>query len=541
MAAFRRLVLSRWVLTGLGVLLLALLAWFVGPLLTFLESWIVRAGVIAVMVAIWALANWWIGRRRRRADDALAAGLVERPAGPDLAGEEVAAVGEKLSEALAVLKKARGTRGYLYEQPWYVIIGPPGAGKTTALINSGLSFPLAAELGQGGKPGAIAGVGGTRLCDWWFTDDAVLIDTAGRYTTQDSDSEVDKAGWQGFLALLKRSRPRQPLNGVLVAISVADIMVGRTGMLAHAAAIRARIKELNSSLGVQLPVYVLFTKSDLIAGFTEFFADLDREKREQVWGTTFPLRRGEAGVGPVAGFREQHAALLDRVESRVLDRLQAERSPERRQLIAGFPAQVASLADPMDEFLLAAFGGSRLDPAPLVRGVYLTSGTQNGTPIDRLTGAMAVVTLGLSGALLVGRSAAQSDTDMLGAALVRYQASASGLPLDPVSDYDLPRILPLLDQARDLPFGAASQAGGFTPGLSQSAKLGTAARSVYRHALERVLLPRLVFQLESQMRGALNRPDFLYEATRVYLMLGSQGPLDRDLVRDWMAADWAST
>ena len=35
--------------------------------------------------------------------------------------------------------------------------------------------------------GAIAGVGGTRLCDWWFTEDAVLIDTAGRYTTQDSE------------------------------------------------------------------------------------------------------------------------------------------------------------------------------------------------------------------------------------------------------------------------------------------------------------------------------------------------------------------
>jgi type VI secretion system protein ImpL len=601
MAAVRRFVLSRWFLTGLGVLLLALLVWFVGPLLAFLESWIVRAAIIAVMVLIWALANWWVGRRRRRADDALAAGLVAKPSGPDVAGEEVAAVGEKLSEALAVLKKARGTRGYLYEQPWYVIIGPPGAGKTTALINSGLSFPLAADMGQGGRPGAIAGVGGTRLCEWWFTDDAVLIDTAGRYTTQDSDSEVDRAGWRGFLALLKRSRPRQPLNGVLVAISVADIMVGRTDMLAHAAAIRARVKELNTSLGVQLPIYVLFTKSDLIAGFTEFFADLDREKREQVWGTTFPLRRGEAGVGPVAGFREQHAALLERVENRVLDRLQAERSPERRQLIAGFPAQVASLADPMDEFLLAAFGGSRLDPAPLLRGVYLTSGTQNGTPIDRLTGAMAqafgmrerrlpslvpeqgrsyfvkrllrqvvfgeamlvseppgaarrrvllrvaafagvaLVTLGLSGALLVGRSAAQSDTNLLGAALVRYQASAAGLPLDPVSDSDLPRILPLLDQSRDLPFGATSQAGGFTPGLSQSAKLGTAARLVYRHALERVLLPRLVFQLESQMRGALNRPGFLYEATRVYLMLGSQGPLDRDLVRDWMAADWAST
>ena len=126
---------------------------------------------------------------------------------------------DKLTTALALLKKASGSRGYLYEQPWYAIIGPPGAGKTTALLNAGLSFPLAAEMGQS----AVAGVGGTRMCDWWFTESAVLIDTAGRYTTQDSDAAVDKAGWQAFLGLLKRTRARQPLNGVLVAIALSDI------------------------------------------------------------------------------------------------------------------------------------------------------------------------------------------------------------------------------------------------------------------------------------------------------------------------------
>ena len=92
-----------------------------------------------------------------------------------------------------------------------MIIGPPGAGKTTALLNSGLRFPLADRDGAGRGAPASAARGN---CDWWFTEEAVLIDTAGRYTTQDSDAAVDRAGWERFLALLKRTRPRQPLNGV---------------------------------------------------------------------------------------------------------------------------------------------------------------------------------------------------------------------------------------------------------------------------------------------------------------------------------------
>jgi len=79
---------------------------------------------------------------------------------------------------------------------------------------------LAERLGQQ----KIRGIGGTRNCDWWFSDQAVLLDTAGRYTTQQSDRDVDAAAWRSFLELLKKSRPRRPINGVLVTVSVADLL-----------------------------------------------------------------------------------------------------------------------------------------------------------------------------------------------------------------------------------------------------------------------------------------------------------------------------
>ena len=292
---------------------------------------------------------------------------------------------EKLTTALALLKKASGSRGYLYEQPWYVIIGPPGAGKTTALLNAGLSFPLAAEMGQS----AVAGVGGTRMCDWWFTENAVLIDTAGRYTTQDSDAAVDKAGWEAFLGLLKRTRARQPLNGVLVAIALSDIAAAPAAeRLAHARAIRRRVKE------------ALRPARRARAGLCAVHQGRPDRRLHRVLRRPRP-RAARPGLGrhlPAEQVRGRHRRrcsaassplLVERLNQRLLDRLQAERSPDRRTLIAGFPAQVASLAAPLGEFLTEAFGGSRLDPAPLLRGVYLTSGTQEGTPIDRLTGAMA--------------------------------------------------------------------------------------------------------------------------------------------------------
>jgi type VI secretion system protein ImpL len=586
---------SRWFLSFIGVAILAALVWAFGPFVAALASVVIRAAIILVLLLLWFGINFWLMLRRKKRDDVLAAGVAAATPGNAAAEGEVAALGEKLKTSLALLRKARGTKGYIYEQPWYVIIGPPGAGKTTALLNAGLKFPLAAEMGQG----AVAGVGGTRLCDWWFTEDAVLIDTAGRYTTQDSDAGVDKAGWEGFLDLLKRTRERQALNGVIVAISLADIAAApREERLGHARAIRKRIKEITTRLNLKLPVYALLTKADLLAGFTEFFDDLDAEKRNQVWGTTFITDGGVAG--PVQKFGEEFSLLVQRLEERMIDLLAGERSPDRRSMIVGFPSQVASLQDPLTEFLTEAFGGSSLDPAPYLRGVYMTSGTQEGTPIDRLTGALsrsfgidqrraaslrastgrsyflakllrdvifneamlgsanpaavrrrlltriagfaviAIVFLGLLAGLILSDSHNAAAITASNNALAGYTGQTKTLPLDPVADANILSILPLLDQARALPFGPGDTAdhSGMGFGLNQGGKLASGASTTYLNALDNALLPRLILQLEAEMRGGFDRPEFLYQATRVYLMLGGQGPMDKPLIEAWMNLDW---
>jgi len=596
MQAVLRFLGSRWVLSFVGVAILALLVWFFGPLFEFLEGWVARLAIVLALLVIWAITNLILDLLRRQREQKLEKGVTETVAesADDGAREEALALGERMTKALALLKKARGTRGYLYEQPWYVIIGPPGAGKTTALLNSGLKFPLAAEMGQG----AVAGVGGTRLCDWWFTENAVLIDTAGRYTTQDSNVAIDRAGWDTFLDMLHRTRPRQPLNGAIVAIALSDIAAApNEERIAHARAIRRRVKELEERLAIRLPVYALFTKADLIAGFTEFFDDLDRDRRNQVWGVTFPLVKGEPGV--VGQFPDELQLLVEHLNQRLFDRLQAEQSPDRRALIAGFPTQIATLLQPLQAFLTEAFAGSRLDPAPMLRGVYFASGTQEGTPIDRLTGAMmrsfgvdqkraaalrpqqgrsyflgrlisevilgeamlvseppsarmrrfviraasfaaiGLATLGLGGWLVVNRADGQHEIDRMTAALSTYEELAKQTTFDPVNDSDLPRLLPLMDAARELSTVNKPSRGILASfDLSQTVKLQAGSETVYRHVLGYAFLPRLIWRLEAQMRGYFTQPEFLYEATRVYLMLGGQGPLDPSLVKEWMTYDW---
>ena len=391
MKALVGLLKNRWLWLLIALLLVSLVIWFGGPYLAFadyapLQSRLARIILIAVVVVL------WVFKRALRDIKAAAASsrLVKQVARQEdpssaRASADAAKLQQRFAEATARLQQSRKSRTSLYDLPWYIIIGPPGAGKTTALANSGLRFPLA----QDGKDAKLAGVGGTRNCDWWFTDQAILLDTAGRYTTQDSDQASDAAGWREFLGLLRRYRGRRPINGVLLALSVPDLITqSDAARSAHVTAIRARLEELHRELRISLPVYVVLTKCDLLAGFSEFFDDLTPEGRAQVWGTTFPVDASRSGAVPeqLAPALQQ---LLERLNDRMFLRLDAERDVQRRALIFGFPQQVAGVRRAVTSLVTELFGGGTAAEGLWLRGVYFTSGTQEGTPIDRMLGALA--------------------------------------------------------------------------------------------------------------------------------------------------------
>jgi type VI secretion system protein ImpL len=368
----------RWVLIVLGLLLLlgVWIASIFAPELRGLAQ-AVTAGVVLLVLGFF-FARWLRGRLKAAAIEREMTRQKEPATDP-----RVAELRAKMQAAVDALKRRRkgaaGKRPSLYALPWYVIVGPSAAGKSTALGRSSLQF---IPTDDGALK--VRGTAGTRNCDWWFSPEAILLDTAGRFATEDNDRDE----WMAFLDSLHHFRPERPLDGLLVAVSVPDILSADGDTLGKLAEkLRARLDEVLQRLEMVLPVYLLLTKADLVAGFVEFWSDLGKSQRSQVLGASFEVddpRLAEPGRAVEVEFN----LLLDGLHARLLDRLPAERSPERRARILQFPVELRALRSPLATFIEALCRPDADGAKPLLRGFYLTSGTQVGRPVERVIAGM---------------------------------------------------------------------------------------------------------------------------------------------------------
>ncbi|TPE49104.1 type VI secretion system membrane subunit TssM [Amaricoccus solimangrovi] len=582
---------SRWLWTFIGLALIGGLIWFFGALVSFgsvapLADPAARLGAIAVLFILWLV---WMILAQRRAIRANRLFVAELAAPEPLAPEDeaVAAVGARFQQVLDELRRRKaGGRGLLREMPWYVIIGPPAGGKTTALRQSGLEFPF--------DPGDdLGGVGGTRNCDWFFTEQAVLIDTAGRYALQESQPKVDAAEWLGFLDLLRKHRGRRALNGVLVAIPTDLLAGGEASIRAHGREIRKRLAEIRDRLETRLPVYLVLTKADLIAGFEPSFADLGTAEREQVWGATFaPGERADAGA-----LSRELALLIRRLEERVGPRMEGTEDLRGRAEVFRFPAQIAALEPALRVLVETTFGESRYEESAWLRGFYLTSATQEGTPIDRLVatlsssfglpaaapahgsfrverrsfflrrlmsdvifaeaglatldpkaearrtwawrgGAVAAAAalllgaLGLTFSYLSNRGAVVAQAD----AFERLRA-----PLAAAAAQQVPRDLSAadlsvgLDAVAEVDAARAPLPGTFARlvGPSAAPEVEAAQETAYADTLRDMLEPRMVALLESTMWRQIRDPNVTLDALKTYRMMTGGTAIDPDFVSTW--------
>ena len=576
----------RVVASTLGIAAAAVLVWFLAPLidvaghapLTAPHARLFAVAAVLALAGVILLAQRALALRRNRR---FLAQLAQSEPGQ----REVAFLGKRFGQALQQLRSLhlarRGGARWLgallgrplvHELPWYVIIGAPGAGKTTVLLNSGLHFPLA----DGPGDESVRGVGGTRNCDWWFSSEAVLIDTAGRYTTQDSDRDADRTAWLGFLDLLRRHRPRCPINGVLLTLSANDLLQATPERAAaHANDLRQRLDEITARLGIAVPVYVLVTKTDLLPGFAEFFDDFahsDPQVRSQVWGATLP-----SGAG-AAQWRAEMDALEARLHEQMQEGLGSARGNRRSAAaIHAFPAQWRQLNRSALELLhgVVTLGqGTR----PMLRGLYFTSATQDAAPnprggshsyfVTRLLRDVVFAESGLAGStsrrsrqrLWVERGAlAASALAVVAAAGFTWRgyerearavdAFAAQLPqLDQAlaqaqRNTDLVALLPALDALAGSGLDPAHDGDDLAARLlGRNRMLAAAADDSYQRLLKDALLPRIAARLEARLRQGAGEPAArTYETLRAYLMLFGGKHFDAAALRAYFANDWQLT
>lgn len=282
----------------------------------------------------------------------------------------------KWKAAVATLRRSnlRKLGNPLYALPWYMVIGRTGTGKTTALTRARLSSPIQ-------KVSQSARIEQTVNYDWWYFDQAVVIDCAGRYVDA-QDIDQDRREWELGLDLLARYRPREGLDGLVLALS-ADRLAAPDpdGLIEEGRVVRARIEQLIQMFGKRFPIYVLVTKCDQLYGM-------------EAWAQQLPPQALEQAMGYLSTAIDQGSEIqfLDQAFDSIVGRLHqlrialVARSNTVSAELLMFPNELEALKPKLAAFLKACLADNPYLERPLLRGIFFSSGQQEGGAVSALLG-----------------------------------------------------------------------------------------------------------------------------------------------------------
>lgn len=263
----------------------------------------------------------------------------------------------------------------MYEQPWFVLLGEPFSGKSLLLRNSELEMISSAEeeaVGDEEKK--------EMALRFWLGAKAVVCDINGRVFF-DRWLNGSSAEWNYICKLLRRKRFKRPLDGIIVTIP-ADALLADDEVLSQKKAVlmTTEIGQLLHTVGMNLPCYVIVTKTDMIDGFDEYVMGINEDLRSQIFGWV-----NEDGIYQADSFRAFWKNLIIRLhsgcEKSMLSKNVATKlsSLSNRMEITGkiylFPENFNGLYKNLSIYLRALFGEGNFHGADnaVLEGVFFTS------------------------------------------------------------------------------------------------------------------------------------------------------------------------
>lgn len=385
------------ILLFLTLVLLIILVVF-GLVLTLGWPWwmgsFILAGIIGLILILLFIRRLLLRRREKNFVDQVIAQDEASLKHVDMGeAERLRDLQARWKEAVDALKSSH-LKQYgnpLYVLPWYLVMGESGSGKTTAIKNAGLSSSFA-------DVSRTSGISGTRNCDWWFFEQAVLLDTAGRYAVP-VDEGRDRDEWHQFLSLLAKFRKKEPLNGLVVTVAADTLLQSNAEQLEETGrSIRKRVDELMRILGTKFPVYILITKCDLIQGMTQFCDQLDENALQQAMGVINQDPMAEISdfvshaISTIAErLRDLRLVLLHKSSTTGPTRVTGNGADPALIL---FPDEFEQIEPGLTAFLQGTFQPNPYQETPILRGLYFSSGRQEGIPYSHFLKALGVIEAG---------------------------------------------------------------------------------------------------------------------------------------------------
>ena len=358
---------------SIGLVFAVMVAWF-GALWLNLQGanlWVFRLCIFLVLALAVGAIVWWLRNRQKN-----------KPAGGTSSSPDGAPGAEVAEDILLILREAevrlasssqlpRGTR--LSSLPVIFLVGDSSAGKTCVATQSGLEPELLS--GQVYQEGSVAP---TRLANLWFARKAVFVEVGGK-TLGDANL------WTHLLHRLAPSKLGSIFSGKPAAPRAAVVCYdseklakagGPEEITAQSRAIRARLEQISQTLGINFPVYVLFTHADRFPFFDDFFRNLSDSEVTQILGVTLPpLPVSATGVYAEQETKRLTGAFNSMFYSLAECRpglLYRERNAEKLPGIYEFPRELQKRITIATQFLVDLCRPSHLRRSPFLRGFYFT-------------------------------------------------------------------------------------------------------------------------------------------------------------------------
>jgi len=330
-----------------------------------LRTWwaAISAGQIALAAATAPVALFlvtWIGKR-------LSGPKIARVEGDDGGCGICVKIQNWFGRGLRAIDYLATRREWRYRQPWLLVIGERGAGKSSLIAS------VSASLRH--SPPARASELKAKGMTWSYFSRGVLIDADGVLVTGAAGSD-EAAQWKRGLADLDALRPERPVDGVILCVSASALrLTGRSSRQVLALEAARQLDQLQTSFDFKLPVYVVVTRCDAIQGFSAFWRNFDVARYADMFGYSAEPNDDELAPSKWA------ETACDRIDARLRE-LQVDVAAHREALVDAdefflFPGHFRSLRDPLGQWLETVFKTSAWKSGHLFRGLYFTGAIES--------------------------------------------------------------------------------------------------------------------------------------------------------------------